>query len=195
MSKSLSRKEAILEAGLGVMRAKGYNGTSVRDIVEAAGVPKGSFYNYFESKEAFAVEAIRSAASADLEQAQAFLGDTSSKPLERLFAFFTARANEYRDSNFEMGCFLGTMCQEMADSSEHIREVLREVLAEQTATVEAVLKEAQEQGETDPDLDTSTAAEFLFNAWEGALMRMKAAKCAHPLDAFISQLRWSIDRR
>lgn len=195
MSKFESRKDAILEAGLGVMRAKGYNGTSVRDIVEAAGVPKGSFYNYFESKEAFAVAAIRSAADVDLEQARAFLGHADSGPLERLYSFFTARATQYRDSNFEMGCFLGTMSQEMADSSELIRKVLCEVLNEQTAVVEQVLSEAKAQGQVDPDVDTCIAAEFLFNAWEGALMRMKAAKSAEPLEAFITHLRWSIDRR
>lgn len=194
MSKSQRKKQSILEAGLEVMKAKGYNGTSVKDIVDAACIPKGSFYNYFSSKEAFAVEAIRSTACVELEQTKAALNETQEEPLERLIAFFRLRAAQYSDFNYEMGCFLGNMCQEMADSSEDIRSVLCEVLGEQTAVVESVLQEAKERGQLEADMDTAVAAEFLFNAWEGALMRMKAAKSARPLEAFIAQLRWSIDR-
>lgn len=194
MSKFQQKKQSILDAGLQVMRTRGYNGTSVKDIVDAAGIPKGSFYNYFSSKEAFAVEAIRSSANLELEQMQAALCDRQVEPFQRLIDFFRDRAAQYSKSNFEVGCFLGNMCQEMADSSDAIRSTLCEVLGEQTAILEGVLKEAKKRGQLDADMDTAVAAEFLFNAWEGALMRMKAAKSAQPLEAFIAQLRWSTGR-
>ena len=57
MNRRADKHEQILEAGLEVMFLNGYNGTGVKDIVEAAGIPKGSFYNYFESKEDFALQA------------------------------------------------------------------------------------------------------------------------------------------
>ena len=55
MSKS-SNREKILTEGLRVVHERGYTGASVRDIVEAAGVPQGSFTNHFISKEAFCLE-------------------------------------------------------------------------------------------------------------------------------------------
>ena len=61
MSKTLKHKvkaDALLDKGMGLLWSKGYNATSVNDIVKEAGIPKGSFYFYFESKEDFAVKAI-----------------------------------------------------------------------------------------------------------------------------------------
>ncbi|MHA0798544.1 TetR family transcriptional regulator C-terminal domain-containing protein [Gilvimarinus sp. F26214L] len=194
MSKGDLKKQHILGAGLGVMKAQGYNGTSVKDIVEAAGVPKGSFYNYFESKEAFAVAAIEQTSSAELQAVRGMLGDRSRPPLERLVEFFTCQVEDCCQCDFRMGCFLGNMCQEMADSSDLIRNTLRRALQQHTRAVEEVLSEALTQGQLAADTDTRTLAEFLFNAWEGAMMRMKASKSREPLDAFVSQLRWMLGR-
>jgi TetR/AcrR family transcriptional repressor of nem operon len=61
MSKTLKHEikaEALLDKGMPLLWSKGYNATSVNDIVQVAGIPKGSFYFYFDSKEDFAVKAI-----------------------------------------------------------------------------------------------------------------------------------------
>lgn len=188
MSKRDLKKEHILDAGLEVMKARGYNGTSVKDIVDAAGVPKGSFYNYFDSKEAFAVEALERASAAGLAAAHEALTDSTVEPVSRLTRFFESWVSDCCAANFRVGCFLGNMCQEMADSSEAIRACVRRILRDHTGLIEAVLEEAREAGRVEPTLDTRSMAEFLFNAWEGAVMRMKAAECREPLDAFLQQL-------
>ena len=93
MSRLNSKKDHILWAGLEVMKIQGYNGTSVKDIVDAAGVPKGSFYNYFDSKENFAVEALEAAASANFQQMRAQLHDVTVAPMERLKNLFENQIN------------------------------------------------------------------------------------------------------
>ena len=188
MSRRDSKKEAILLAGMEVMKAHGYNGTSVKDIVEAAGVPKGSFYNYFESKEQFAIEAIDYAAAEGHEFLARALGDSSKCAVARLSGFFSSSIDCACDSKFKVGCFLGNMCQEMSDTSDAIRARLDKVLEGNTRLIADVIEQGQERESIGRDLDPKLASEFLFNAWQGALMRAKAAKSRAPLDAFMAML-------
>ena len=188
MSKSEAKKAHILNCGLEAMKANGYNGTSVKDIVDAAGVPKGSFYNYFESKESFALEAIGHASEETYQRAAKLLNSDNQSPLWRLTQFFTENSADACDNEFRVGCFLGNMCQEMADNSEAIRAKTNHVLGQMVELIAGVIKQAQQQSEANDQLDTELAAEFIFNAWEGALMKMKASKNSQPLDAFLTML-------
>lgn len=188
MNKREDKKEQLLELGLEVMQEQGYNGTSVKDIVDAASVPKGSFYTYFDSKEAFAVEAIDRSANASYQEAMALLGDTRTAPLARLNAFFQSNTENACAGEFRVGCFLGNMCQEMADSSELIRIKVKHTLGRMTDLIGEVLEEAEQKGTMSSEHDKAITAQFLYNAWEGALMRMKAEKSRAPLDAFLTML-------
>ena len=188
MNKREDKKEAILLAGMDVMKAAGYNGTSVKDIVDAAGVPKGSFYNYFESKEQFALDAIEHAGTEARNHASTLLTDTSLLPLERLTRFFESGIECATSNDYKQGCFLGNMCQEMADVSDDIRNTLDQSLNKLTRMLAKVIIEGQQNGTFKSTQDAQVIAEFLFNAWEGALMRAKAAKSCTPLQAFKSML-------
>ncbi len=188
MSKRESKKDHILCCGLEVMKRHGYNGTSVKDIVDAASVPKGSFYNYFESKESFAIDALEKVASESHEASRMVLENQSIAPTERLQQFFTCGADNACGEGFKVGCFLGNMCQEMSDSNEAIRTKVRLILKRHTQLIASALDEAKTQGELRKEADTALMAEFIFNAWEGALMRMKASRCKEPLEAFLAML-------
>ncbi len=188
MSKRETKKDHILCCGIDVMKTHGYNGTSVKDIVDAASVPKGSFYNYFESKEAFAVEALEKVADESLTASQAILENTGVTPLERLQNFFSGGANDACDADFKVGCFIGNIGQEMSDNNETIRNKVRQILKRNTLLISSVLEEAKHQGQLAPEADTTLMAEFIFNAWEGALMRMKASRCRASLEAFLEML-------
>jgi TetR/AcrR family transcriptional repressor of nem operon len=188
MSKRKSKKEHILRAGLEVMKIHGYNGTSVKDIVDAAVVPKGSFYNYFPSKESFAVEALQAVADESLSASRDLLASGAGSPLQRLRSYFEQNASQACEDDFKVGCFFGNMCQEMSDSNEIIRGKVRQILVRNTELFEQVLDEAKAAGEIAAGADTGMIAEFVMNAWEGTLMRMKASKSREPLDAFLGML-------
>lgn len=184
MSKRELKKDYLLEAGIKVMATQGYNGTSIQDIVDAANVPKGSFYTYFKSKEDFAIAAIETVAEERIMASKRLVSDRNVPPLARLKAFFESSVPGC-DSNLNGGCFIGNMCQEMSDSSEAIRIKVRQMMRNKTQMVEDLLDEAKLDGSLKKTIPANVLAEFLFNAWEGALMRMKATKCREPLDAFL----------
>ncbi len=188
MNKRENKKEVILLAGMEVMKAKGYNGTSVKDIVDAAGVPKGSFYNYFASKEQFALDAIDYAAGEFRDLSQRVLKDSGRCPLERIKDYFRNGISCACEDQFKVGCFLGNLCQEMSDASDPIRQRLDQILSRNSKLIADVIAEGQVSGAVSSEMDADMAAEFIFNAWEGALLRAKAAKNRAPLDAFLTML-------
>ncbi|MES2822990.1 MAG: TetR family transcriptional regulator C-terminal domain-containing protein [Pseudomonadota bacterium] len=187
MSKRELKKDFLLEAGIKVMTTRGYNGTSIQDIVDAAKVPKGSFYTYFKSKEDFALAAIDMVAEDRIQLSKRLVNDRNIAPLARLKTFFESSVPGC-DSNVNGGCFIGNMCQEMSDSNEAIRLKVRQMMRNKTQMVEDLLDEARLDGSLKNPVSSNLLAEFLFNAWEGTLMRMKATKCREPLDAFVSTL-------
>jgi TetR/AcrR family transcriptional regulator, transcriptional repressor for nem operon len=187
MSKRELKKDYLLEAGIKVMATCGYNGTSIQDIVDAASVPKGSFYTYFKSKEDFALAAIEMVAEERMAATKKLVGDRKVAPLERLKNFFESSVPGC-ESNLNGGCFIGNMCQEMSDSNEAIRIKVRQMMRNKTQIVEDLLEEARLDGSLKNSISASVLAEFLFNAWEGTLMRMKASKSREPLDAFLLAL-------
>lgn len=188
MSKHDSKKEHILWAGLAVMKSHGYNGTSVKDIVDSAGVPKGSFYNYFKSKEVFAIEALEAVSSEDYQVIKSILHSGDKKPMQRLQDFFEKSSAQACDCEFKVGCFFGNMGQEMADSNEAIRRKVNEILNRNTRLFADILDEAKAAGQINPAAETGEIAEYLLNAWEGSLLRMKASKSREPLDVFLKLL-------
>lgn len=187
MSKRELKKDYLIDAGLSVMATRGYNGTSIKDIVDAAEVPKGSFYTYFKSKEDFAIAALEKVADERMQNGRKLLSDRSIAPLERLTIYFTESINRI-EAEEKGGCFIGNMCQEMSESSEAIRLKVRQMLRNKTQAVEDVLEEARLDGSLKSQLPSPVLAEFLFNAWEGTLMRMKASKCREPFDALLAML-------
>src|ERR1700678_4774725 len=92
-------RKRLLAAGSHLIHARGFSASGVKDITEAAGVPKGSFYAYFPSKEAFA-SAILDAYWVDIETRLVPIlhGDGSTQ--ERITRFFHALANEHEAGNF-----------------------------------------------------------------------------------------------
>src|SRR5260370_33883781 len=96
-----SVRDRIVNAALDRFHALGYNACGVQDIVDAAGVPKGSFYNYFKAKELLAREVLSDYwAGARLDM----LADKSIAPLERLHKHFDHFASRYKKFGFEHGC-------------------------------------------------------------------------------------------
>ncbi|AJZ91600.1 hypothetical protein VW41_22535 [Klebsiella michiganensis] len=174
----------LLQAGLDVLHAEGYAASSIQLIVEAADVPKGSFYNHFSSKEVFATELI------DLyfQRAEQRLDKAFSRhelaPLVRLAAYFDELMAVFRQQQFARGCLLGNLSGEVADHSEIIRLKLQDKLNRWSEVIEDCLKEAQQLNQLDSALPAEALSRFILNAWEGALLRMRVEKDATALQEF-----------
>ena len=176
-------KEQIIAAAVETLHRKGFNGTSVQDITEAAQVPKGSFYNHFESKELLAVEALERYWQRVLNGLSG-LGDENTPPADRLKRYFR-RLNEVAgQADYRTGCMIGNMSAEMPDQSRPVRERLAVLLAAWSRAIESCVRQAQADGALRRDMDARTIAAFLLNSWEGAMMRAKVDKDADAFAAF-----------
>jgi TetR/AcrR family transcriptional repressor of nem operon len=178
-------RENLLRVGVKMLHEGGFTGTGIKDIVDAAQVPKGSFYNYFENKEAFGKEAIDYFFDSGVEKLRERLLDENTPPLERLRHYFESRARGFRAGGYAKGCLLGNFSLEVADHSTLMRERLCAHFRTWSALFEACIEEAQKTGAIRNPLPPALLAPFLLNSWEGALLRMRAEKSDVPLNQFI----------
>ncbi|RTL71368.1 MAG: TetR/AcrR family transcriptional regulator [Hyphomicrobiales bacterium] len=176
-----SVRQKLVEASLDVFQKTGFNGTSVQDLTDAAGVPKGSFYNHFKSKEELALEALK--LYIDRTGLGALL-DNEITPLERLRRHFQANWRTVKDRNYTAGCFLGAMSSEISDTHEGAREVFAGVFKAWSNAIAKVIREAQESGAIRTKVDPHSLARFVLNAWQGTLIRMKVSKGEEPYRDF-----------
>jgi TetR/AcrR family transcriptional regulator, transcriptional repressor for nem operon len=180
-----SLREQLIASATETLHRQGFNASAVQDITAEAGVPKGSFYNHFESKEALALEVIDRYGR---EQAvlAGVLSDESIPPVERLRRYFTSRAAIFTEQNYERGCLIGNFSLELADQSRVIRDRLSSTFAAWSRAIEACIRDGQKSGEIAWDGDPRVLAAFVLNSFEGAILRMKVEKDGSPLDQFMT---------
>ena len=176
-------REQIIQAGLKCLVERGFNAVGVQDITEAAGVPKGSFYNHFESKEALGVEIVERYGANQMRRE--ILTDPTVRPLQRLRRHFERISALYAESHFTRNCILGGFSAELANQSETIRESLRKLYGQWTKDLEATIAEAQAKGEIASTTKPSDMAAFLLDAYEGALLRARVERGRKPFDRFM----------
>jgi len=182
----VNTKDLLLEAGIRTFLEKGYTCAGIESILQATGVPKGSFYHYFESKEAFALAALNRFAECRDEAQERTLGDASVSPLERLRGHFESVLGRLESDQCRKGCLIGTLGQEMAEQSEVLRTRLEEIFESWVGRYAVCLQSAQAAGEIAPDLDPHELAEFYLNSWQGAVLRAKTMRSTAPLRTFLN---------
>ena len=136
----------LVQAGLAMIHADGYAATGIQGIVERVHVPKGSFYNHFASKEAFAAEVIDAYFERGQDTLRETLCNSDAPPLDRLETYFDDRIAALEASGFAQGCLLGNFSAEVADHSALVRERLVDKFNAWSKFFEDCIAEAQEQG-------------------------------------------------
>jgi TetR/AcrR family transcriptional regulator, transcriptional repressor for nem operon len=174
-------REKVVLAGLQQFHRLGFNGCSVEDITSLAGVPKGSFYNHFKSKEDLALEAIERFREAGLHKS---LGESNRSPVKRLKEYFAFLSKAFTDSGNSKGCLFGNLANEMADHSPVIRERLKSIFASWTLAIASLVREGQRAGEITSPQKAERLAGFLLSAWEGTLVRARCTKDLSPIKDF-----------
>jgi TetR/AcrR family transcriptional repressor of nem operon len=177
-------RQRLLEAGADIIHRQGYNGTGIQQILESCGVPKGSFYHFFKSKDDFALALLDNYAAVFAERAEQLFGDESLTPLTRLRLFFDRSLERQRDPENPFstcGCPVGNLVQELAPMGATFRERLDSVLSRLEHGVAEVLRQGRAAGEVTTDRDPDVMAQFVVAAWQGAILRMKAAGNPEPM--------------
>src|SRR5438132_13003007 len=179
-------KAALVDAGLHLMLEKGYHHMGIQDVLQTAGVPKGSFYYYFPSKEAFGLEVIAQFSAACLARLEQHLGDTTASPLTRLRRHYDELLARFERRGCRGGCLIGNLSQELADQHPRLRAQLDAVLTSWRARYAQLFREAQAVGDLRADLDPEALADFYLDSFEGALLRAKVSKSPAPLRVFLT---------
>ncbi len=177
-------RQHIIRTGADIIHRNGFNNTGIMEILKASGVPKGSFYYYFESKEAFGVEVARYFADHFAEQVAHIMNDAGIAPVDRLKMFFGYFKKYFESEGWSRGCPIGNLAQEMGDLSEKLQAELAMIFERMGRSLAAVIAEGQQQGQIAEDLDPYDTAVFIISAWHGAIVQMKVRKSSQPLDIF-----------
>lgn len=177
-------RERLIDAGLDTLHRRGFNGCGVQEITSNAGVPKGSFYNHFESKEALGAAVVERYWQQRAGSVLRLLEDSDVRPRERLYRYFAAMAANMAKRGYTGGCLIGNLGIELSDQSELVRADLATVFVGWTEAVEACVREGQREGQLRVDCDATVLASFLINAWEGAVLRAKVVKNGAPFEEF-----------
>ena len=184
---TLETRELLIRAGLEALTEKGFSTTGIDEVLKRVRVPKGSFYHYFESKEAFGAELIDRYANYFAYKLERHFNDLSKKPLERMWAFVEDAQEGMTRHDFRRGCLIGNLGQEMAALPESFRARLNAVFCDWERYFARCLEAAKKQGEIPTAVDCELQANFFWIGWEGAVLRAKLARDAKPLEIFARQ--------
>lgn len=175
----------LLDAGAELFGKKGFNGCGLSEILTQAGVPKGSFYHYFASKEEFGVVLIERTRDEFLAELGPMLGDRKKAPLARLRSMFECIREQCSESGPTSECLITKLALETGSLSEPVHAAVKCAYQQWSALLAQVLREAQAAGEVDTKHDADRLANVLVMLWEGAAIRMQIDRDIAPLDDFL----------
>lgn len=183
--KRIHNKEDIVQVGLDLVLSRGFNPTGIEAILKQANIPKGSFYNFFSSKEEFGLAIIDKFVAERGEVFSPIFSDESLLPLERVKKSFETLIAIFEGDDCSKGCLLGNLGQEMSDQCENVRQRLEESLQMWSKRLTTLLLQAQKENTIPANLDVEILAENLISSFQGALLRSKVKKSPEPLRNFI----------
>ena len=183
-TRSDAPRARLLRTGVAILTEKGFSAVGVEEILDAADVPKGSFYHYFDSKEAFGLELIDAYADYFARKLDRWFDNIERAPLDRVRDFIADARSGMARYRYRRGCLVGNLGQEMGVLPEPFRKRLAAVFRDWEARTSRCLRSAQEAGEIRGDLDCESLAQFFWIGWEGAVLRAKLERRPDALDVF-----------
>ncbi|MFF0529905.1 TetR family transcriptional regulator C-terminal domain-containing protein [Nocardia amikacinitolerans] len=179
-------RQLLVEEGAAGFLANGYHGTGIKQVLDAVGVPKGSFYNYFDSKESFG-QAVIDYHSRCIQRNLAEALGPAPDPVTGLRTFFAKQMDEFVETDFTGGCLIANLGGEL-EGSETLRESLSGAFRAWRDGFAKALLEAQERDLVRGDIPAEELADLLVESWEGAVIRMKIDRSLEPLHKCLRRL-------
>lgn len=177
-------RSRLIQIGTDILSEKGFDTTAIDDVLQRAGVPKGSFYYYFASKADFGLAVVDNYAFLWEQKLTRLLRDPNVRPLQRVHNYISEAARGLEDYEFRRGCLIGNLGQELGGLDEAFRQRILGVLESWTGFLAECLKQGQDAGEIRADLNVHHVSNFFWFSWEGAIMKAKLERSTQPLDEF-----------
>lgn len=168
---------------MSLFEEKGFHATGIQEIAIVAGIPKGSFYNYFASKEEFGVAVIRYYTDINTKRWANLLDAATEQEdsYKALSTVFLAITEKYRCAEVKKGCLLGNLAAEISETSEECRMALQQSVGEYKTILAQRIQMGQQLGKVRSDLPAQGLADLIWDCWQGSLLRMKIEKTVEPV--------------
>ncbi|QEZ43059.1 TetR/AcrR family transcriptional regulator [Cupriavidus oxalaticus] len=171
----------LTKAGRELFSRHGFNATGIQQITDHAGVPKGSFYNHFDSKEAFAAAIIAQYAAYLQRSWEAMMEAAPPQPMAAIRYVFEQMIAHHEAKTERAGCLVGNFAAEIASSSDTCRVALQAAQLAWRERLAGMIADAQADGAIRTDIAAAELSGLAWDTWEGALLRMKLERSAAPL--------------
>lgn len=163
------------------MLTSGFSGAGIEGVLKSVGVPKGSFYYYFKSKEAFGLEVLKHYEAKIFGQFDQHYFNQQLSPLNRLRSAMALGMRVMVERQFKGGCLIGTLAQEMAAQSPAFREAIEGIYRRWRGSHLQCFAAAQRQGEISAELPLVYLTESYGMMLQGAIMEAKVTESLVPL--------------
>jgi TetR/AcrR family transcriptional regulator, transcriptional repressor for nem operon len=184
-----STREVVIQAATRLIHLKGYQNTSLDDVLTASGVGKGNFYHYFRSKEDLGYAILDRVVQAFMERAlEPCFSDPDAGRLGQIRCFLGRVRDAQRERNCVGGCVFGNLAAELSDVHEGFRARLAELFARWRARLTRALEEAQARGEVIKECRPDAVAHFLVASLEGAMLLAKLTRDIAVMDRCVEEM-------
>ncbi len=180
-------REALIRCGMELLTEQGFNNTGLEQILKKVSVPKGSFYHYFENKEAYGYVVLEHYSKFFIHKLNTHLANDELPALDRLKAFIEDAILGVERFSYKRGCLVGNLTQELGSSHDQFREKLEAVFTEWKTLIANCLELAKKEGTLGQSADSNELADFFWIGWEGAVMRAKLTQNTQPMELFSQQ--------
>ena len=185
-----STREAIIEAATRLMHVRGYQNTSLDDVLRESGVGKGNFYYHFRSKEDLGYAILDLLVTRFVERTlEPCFWDAAAPRQEQIRCFLDRVLEAQRKSNCVGGCFMGNLACELSDVHEGFRARLATVFTRWRERLTTALGEAKLRGEVVASCRPEATAQFLVAGLEGGILLTKVTKDIAVMEQCVSELK------
>ncbi len=175
-------KEDILETGFHVLRKNGYHGVGINEILKEAGIPKGSFYNFFESKEDFAKQVMEHHGVEQANWIEGYFKQAKDTPINNLKEFYRTLIHLNETDAYSSGCLINVLSSEVGRTHDVLALEANQCFLGWINIISREIEKGQNEGQIRKDFTALEIAEYLHSGIYGAFSRMKVTRSRVYLD-------------
>ncbi|WP_404191655.1 TetR/AcrR family transcriptional regulator [Streptomyces tauricus] len=188
-ARTTDTRRNILDAAQRIMAHKGYSAVGINEVLAAAGVPKGSFYHYFTSKDAFGEALLRRYFDEYVADMDRVLARSGRSAAERFTAYWQQWRETQSLDDCQGKCLAVKLGAEVSDLSEPMRLALKEGTDAIVDRLQRTITEGLADGSLTLDGDARSTAQALYDMWLGASVMAKIHRSPAPLDTTTAMTR------
>ncbi|PRY10741.1 TetR/AcrR family transcriptional regulator [Kineococcus rhizosphaerae] len=182
-------RQRVLDVAEDLIARKGWSAAGVNEVLTAAGVPTGSFYHHFGSKDAFGRAVLENYFSAYLATMDEIAATPGTPAAQRLMRFWQQFHDKQTIDDCQGRCLVVKLAAEVSDLSETLRATLDEGTTGIIARVEQMLRAGEVDGSLQLDDDPAQLATWLYGSWLGASLLAKTSRDRRALDTAMTTTR------